>query len=246
MSMQPDSWFGRRLLAILRAGALSLAILVGMGFQFSASMCKAQTTNCSGNFIPPDKSPQYFPTGVFDITAPGIAPGTSCLLRAMEEKPLIPPVTVAGSGVYRLTVMPSWGAQFVVRLDVRSDGTGILVKKEVRSDSEPGTLTVNASQEVSKEKVDDFVYLMNKSNFWSMPPLPMRFSKGRWWSMLDWGGILGVLEGTRPGVYHVVTRSLHYKPMPREPYDELTSYLFMDLAHFEIPPIPPLPSKQKH
>ncbi len=244
--MQVDGPFGRRLQAVLCTGALSLAVSAGIASQFFASNCDAQTTNCAGNFIPPDESPQYFPTRVFGVSDPGLAPVTACLLRAMEEKPLIPPTAVTGRGVYRLTLMPSWGEQSVVRLELRTDGTGMLVKKEVRSTSEAGTLTVNVSQEVSKKNVDEFDSLLNKSGFWSMPPLLVWFGKGRWWPKLDMGGILGVLEAAKPGDYHVVTRSLHYKPAPREPYDELTSYLFKDLAHFEIPPIPPIPSKHKH
>jgi hypothetical protein len=237
--------FGRGLLTVLQPGILGLAVLVGIAFQFPVLICCAQTTGCVGNSIPPDESPQYFPTGVFGIRE-FMAPVTSCLLRAMDEKPLIPPTAIAGRAVFRLTLTPTWGAPFVVRLDVRPDGSGVLVKKEARSELEAGTVTVNVRQDVSKEDVEAFDSLVNKADFWSIPTILTRFSRGRWRPVGDMGGIVGVLEGAKPGAYHVVSRYVHYNQTPLVPYDELTAYLFKNLAHFEIPPIPPVPPKRKH
>lgn len=241
-----DGGIGERLPSVLRAGMVGLAVSVGLAFQIPVSICRAQGTCCFCDSVPPDESPQYFPKGVFDERGSFIAPTSACVLRAVDEKPLIPATSLAGGGVYRLTVSPSWGPSlFVIRLEVRSDGTGLLVKKEARR-ADPVGITKQASQDVPKGDVEVFERLLEKASFWSMPTLWGRhYVGGRWVFVDELGGIVGDLEGARAGAYHVVTRHVHYKPTPGEPYDELTSYLFQDLGHFEIPPIPSIPSKHK-
>ena len=239
-----DSGFRRWLLAVLRTGALGLAVSAGIAFQFPVLICDAQTSNCSGNSIPPDEAPQYFPTGVFSVRGPFMASWCSCFLRAMGERPLTGPRAASASTTYRLLVVPPWRPPFIVRLDIQTDGSGILVRKEARHQADAGTLTVDTSQAVSREEVEVFDSLLTKADFWSMPTILMWASHPRMPVMvLD--GVVWVLEGAKPGSYHVVSRALPNTLMPAGPYTELSSYLFKDLAHFEVPPVPAIPSKRK-
>jgi hypothetical protein len=161
----------------------------------------------------------------------------------MDERPLMLPTGVAGRGVYRFAAAATWGPPYVVRLEVQNDGTGMLVKKQARSQTEAGTLTVNVTQGVSKEDISMFESLLDKADFWSMPAVLVSARDPRI-VLMGMGGTAGVLEGAKPGIYHVVTRYFPYFRTPTNAYDELTAYLFRDLAHFEIPP-PPLPSRKQ-
>lgn len=235
-----DRAFRRWLVASLCAWALGLPISVCILLQFPVLTSEAQTTDCNRDSLPPDQGPHYFPTEVFGVWGPSKAAWYSCFLRAMYEKPLTGSTAAAAMATYRLTVIPPWRPPFIVRLKIQADGSGILVKKEARSQTETGTLTINTSQDVSREDVEMFESLLSKADFWSLPTIPVQRNPRTIMQTMD--GVVWVVEGASEGSYHVVTRT---SPKPG-PYVELTSYLFKDLAHFEVPPIPPIPRKHKH
>jgi len=236
----------RRAGSLFCAVAFVVALSTAGGFLPSCPRLFAQNTKnteCFQGPIPPDENPQYFPTGVFTSTPRGsfTAALNACRLRAMDERPLIPSASVTGRGVYRLLVEPTWEGLFLVRLNVGADGSGTLVKKEARSQLQPGILTVNMTLPVSKEDVGVFDSLLQKNNFWSMSPI-LVFPKDPSRPLPNAGGVVCVLEGAKPDAYHVVTRPLGEDP---KGLDELTWYLFRDLAKFEIPPPPAWPRKGK-
>lgn len=237
--IQLDVGLRRRFLGVLRAGMLALSISVCVLFRFPGLTSDAQATDCSGNSIPPDKAPQYFPTGAFGVRETVEAPLDSCFLRAMHEIPLMSQTTGTAKATYRLLVVPPWRPPFIVRLEIQTDGTGILVKKEARSQIEAGVLTVDTSQAVSKEQVEVFDSLVTKADLWSMPTILVWPSNPRM-PVITLDGIVGVLEGAKPGAYHVVQRYLPYKREPAGAFETIAVFLFKDLAQFEIPP-PPVP-----
>jgi hypothetical protein len=63
----------------------------------------------------------------------------------MKEQPLTGPAGQATAQVYRLTVIPAWRPPFVVRLEIRNDGTGRLVKKAARSQGDAAALTFDTT-----------------------------------------------------------------------------------------------------
>lgn len=227
---------------LLWAGTLALTLLVAGQILFPALISAAQTPDCYRGPFPPDEKPQYFPTGAFGVLGPFTAALYACTLRAMDERPSIPPAAIAVPRVYRLSVTPTWAAPFVVRLDVRADGTGMLVRKQARSELVQGPLAVNDSQDISKEQVEVFESLLNKAAFWSMPTI-LTWDRDPRVRLRVMGGVVWVLEGAKSDTYHVVTRTLPGNPAG--PYAELTSYLFRDLARFEIPSPPTYPRKHK-
>lgn len=230
-----------RFQALPRVWTLGLVILPVVLLQFLQPNFGARTTDCYRGPFPPDERPAYFPAGAFGVRGPFTASLYACSLRAMGESPLIPPATASAAGTYRLTVIPTWGAPFVVRLAIATDGSGTLTKKAARSQVDAATLTIDTTQYISSGDVGTFDSFLSKADFWSIPTILMSSNPRMATQVM--GGVVWILEGAKPGAYHVVTRTLLYTSEPG-PYEQLTSYLFKDLAHFDVPP-PPVPSRTR-
>lgn len=189
--------------------------------------------DCSRDSLPPDERPQYFPAQTFGVGGAFTAIRYSCYLRAMQESPLSRSVTLDRDQVYRLTVIPAFRHPFIIRLGVRSDGSGALVVKAAKSQDDAGALTLDEMKEITKPDVDIFLRLLGESGFWSMPTSEVYSNDPRVIvKVMD--GVEWVLEGAQGGRYHVVTRT---SPKPGS-YTELTSYFFRTLAKLDLPPSP--------
>ncbi len=198
-----------------------------------------QVPDCSREPLPLDADPQYFPTGAFGIDGAFEASINACFLRAMQEAPLPELVTLETAQVFRLTLIPAWRPPFIVRLAVRSDGTGTLAVKAAKSQRNAGVITVGRTEAISKSDVDVFLTLVEAAGFWSMSTKEV-YSKDPRVIVQVMDGEKWVIEGAQNGRYHVVTRT---SPKPG-PYAELTSYLFRRLARLEMPPVPVIPRKR--
>lgn len=114
-------------------------------------------------------------------------------LYALDDKPLWPGVTA--EPIYRFTWSRSFSYPLSVSLTLLPDGTGIVVLHA--ADAELQHLTANQSRSIGAEQVAEFLELLEHAEFWQMPSLGGR----RGFDGSEW-----ILEGTRNGNYHLVTR----------------------------------------
>ncbi len=136
---------------------------------------------------------------------PALARYNARYLHLMSEKPLSDGMSPSQPQIYRLLVETRpHNTPVVVRLSIKADGSGEAVVKVSQSARFADTLAVNRTEVVSRENVDDFLRLMGTSSFWSGPVVeqfdankPVRIGAAGW-----------ILEGTREGSYHVVSRSI--------------------------------------
>ena len=118
-------------------------------------------------------------------------------LLALKERPLYP---LGGDEpeVYRLLFLPTFDEPVVIRLSA-SEGAwkAVCKRSNGRGGYDPGELTTENERELSLTQAKKFQRLRDQAEFWEMP------------STEDSAGLDGsqaVLEGVRPGRYHVVDR----------------------------------------
>ena len=123
-------------------------------------------------------------------------------LHLMGEKPLVETTGLQAAQVYRLLVETRpYGIPVVVRLSIGPDGTGEVVGKMGHSPRFPDLLTANRIVKVSQVDVNEFLKLLEGSDFWSTPvfesidPHHVMMGEPGW-----------MLEGAKEGSYHVVCR----------------------------------------
>jgi hypothetical protein len=116
---------------------------------------------------------------------------------ALKERPLYP---LGGEEpeVYRLLFLPTFDEPVVIRLSA-SEGAwkAVCKRSNGRGGYDPGELTTENERELSLTQAKKFQRLRDQAEFWEMP------------STEDSAGLDGsqaVLEGVRPGRYHVVDR----------------------------------------
>jgi hypothetical protein len=133
-------------------------------------------------------------------------------LLAMEERPLYPPAPDQPV-VYRLLFLPTFQHPAVVRLVEAGRVWRAVYKRSTgRGGYFPGQLAGTAERELSPAEAKQFVGLLDRIDFWDMPPSE------------DTAGLDGsqaVLEGARDSGYHVVDR---WSPRGT-PYAELVEFL---------------------
>lgn len=114
-------------------------------------------------------------------------------LYALGEKPLWPVST--NETQYRFTWLRSFHQPVTVTLVPMSDGTGLLGLRA--TDNHRGRLTIDKSLAVTPDEVAKALALIEQAQFWRMPTeSSVRGLDGSEW----------ILEGTRNGSYHMVTR----------------------------------------
>jgi len=225
---------------------LALALLFA-----SVAAGRSAQVDCSSWPLPPDDPPRFFPAGVFGSGPAGAWAERfyPCNLRVFDERPLAEYVSASWPQAYRLIVFPHLRVPLVVRLSVSADGTSELAAKEQGGWKDPKALAIDRSQIVQRSATERFLRLVDEANFWSLPTNQFdaqikqpRSASSRGRRMKSGpgleGGVEWVLEGMRAGSYHVASRKSGLNGGARSdlrPYLELTSYLFRDLAHLEIP-----------
>lgn len=149
----------------------------------------------------------YFPVGTFNPHEGGmnwIAKTYSSGLAAMKEPPLS---TIKDKNIetYRFLWLRSFHPPVSVRLYRTKNQRYIIVKQlsdvGVFENGEvifPKTLTVNETRPITEAEWERFQELLNTSGFWSMPTengKPIGVDGAGW-----------LLEGVKPGQYHIVDR----------------------------------------
>lgn len=140
-------------------------------------------------------------------------------LAALQEPSLLsaPPQSVQS---YRFLWLRTFNHPIAVRLDMSDDGTGTLTTKVASGAGgyAPGKLITNKTTPLDKAQVDSFVDLVVRSNFWNEPTGPNQ--------QAGTDGAEWIIEGSKPGKYHVIDR---WTPSKGAAY-ELGKKLAIDLA----------------
>lgn len=234
-----------------------LVVLAALSLGTPKALGQSRALDCSRDLLPPDEHPQFFPVGTFGPGPGGANTASlySCHFRAVRELPLMQYVNQDQPQAYRLTVWPAYRLPLIVRLVLKSDGSGELATKAEKSKWEPGRLSVDRVARVSKPEADKFLLLLGQANFWSIPTDEFYIENQRLAARADrkhrrvrvqvLDGVKWDLEGTQGANYHLVSRTFP-EPGPNaspdtSTYAELTSYLFRGLGKLEVPPIEATP-----
>jgi hypothetical protein len=138
----------------------------------------------------------FFQGELSESSHPALAKYNARYLRLMGEEPLSDVVSLSHPQIYRLLVEnPPHSISVVVRLSIKTDGSGEAVVKVSHSPRFADTLIVNRTEVVSRENVDDFLKLVATASFWSVPVVE-QFDTNKPVSMGTAGWIL---EGTKEG-----------------------------------------------
>jgi hypothetical protein len=128
-------------------------------------------------------------------------------LLSMQERPLYP-LGADEPEVYRLLFLPTFHEPVVVRLsEVEGAWRAVCKRSDGRGGYGPGRLTTETERDLSAAQANQFRRLLDRAGFWEMPS---------WEDSAGLDGSQAVLEGVRPGRYHVVDRwSPHGTPYAR-------------------------------
>jgi len=125
-------------------------------------------------------------------------------LHFMREKPLLDAVSPSVPQIFRLLVNSRpHSLPAIVRLSIRTDGSGEAVIKVSQSLRNSEALAVNRTEEISVKQVNQLLSLVASSDFWAAPAVPA-FDINR---LVPMGDADWMLEAGRSGAYHVVCRT---------------------------------------
>ena len=144
-------------------------------------------------------------------------------LAAAQEPSLFAKKRSPGVQAYRFLLLQSFHDSFLVRLEVRPDGSSSLIEKTIgrRGSAGAGRVVHEERKEVSSVRTADFLNDVSGVSFWVLP------TEGG--SVGD-DGAEWVIEGVQSGRYHVVNR---WSP-GKGPAYELGSKLLLDLAGMKL------------
>jgi hypothetical protein len=170
----------------------------------------------------------YFPVGAlssFEQSDKGRARWYSAQLKALDEPSLLETSKNSALQAYRFVWLRTFHHPVVVRLDVMSDGSGILTVKITNGAGgyEPGKLIENTSVPVTRKQTEEFLKRVNSLGFWELPSFDEShsgFDGSRW-----------IIEGVKDGKYHVADR---WTPGKGSVHD-LGAMLAFTLARLKIP-----------
>ncbi len=186
---------------------------------------KSQTSNKLNESASTVSMQQYFPIGVFEqnpLVSADKERWYASLLTAMEEPSLFEAARNGESTTFRFLLI--FGTHSLsVRLALRPDGTGLLTGKLVIVHSDKSnTIFGKDNVLIPLEQVQQFLTLLQKSDFWS---LKTEDAKNRY----GMDGSQWILEGAKNRTYHVVDRWF-----PKETdYTRACSYL-MNLSPVKL------------
>jgi hypothetical protein len=95
----------------------------------------------------------------------------------MEEPSVFANSASTSAHTYRLTWQRSSDPEISVRLDVASDGSGILTAKHLAVDPIRDRVLNSRTVKLSRSSTARFVAQFERSGFWSGPPGPPTFEK---------------------------------------------------------------------
>jgi hypothetical protein len=171
----------------------------------------------------------YFPRGVFSDDTRGDqlrANWYSKHLKALEEPSLIEWAKNPSQESYRFIWLRTFHHPVIVRLDVRTDGVGVLTAKVANGAGgyEPGKLIENTTRPLTHEQTDTFLGQVSKVGFWKLPTSENSGTTGE-------DGSQWIIEGIKDGKYHVVDRWTPTEGGVRE----LGLSLALGLAEMKVP-----------
>ena len=214
---------------------IQLTVILVFATGFIANSLRAQDAGWL-RYIPSSGDiAAFFHGELSESSHPALAKYNARYLHLMGEKPLSDVVSPSHPQIYRLLVETRpHNIPVVVRLSIKADGSAEAVVKVSQSPRFADTLTVNRTEVVSRENVDDFLKLVGTASFWSAPVVkqfdtnkPVRMGAAGW-----------ILEGTKGGSYHVVCRSI-------ETQASLTNtvmFLAKNVGKLDLTPAGTLPS----
>jgi hypothetical protein len=171
---------------------------------------------------------QRFPKGAFsdDKASDGLLSGWySYELKVLQEPPLFGAEQAKAVESYRFLWLRTFRNPIAVRLDVASDGRGILTVKVANGSSGfPRTqqhLIENISRPISATDTRRFLDHLRRMSFWELSTC--RESQGT-------DGAEWIIEGVQNGRYHLVARWSSEEGEARE-----LGLAFIGLTHLNIP-----------
>ena len=181
---------------------------------------------------PPQEISQYFRGNLGPENGRALAFGYARYLHLMGEKPLPEIAATEGAQVYRVLVETRpYNIPVVVRFSILPDGTGEVASKISHSPRFADRLTTNKTVRASRVQVEQFLKLLARWDFWSLPVLEQIDP-----SRVRMGGVGWMLEGERHGSYHVVCREARDLASFDEPLAFLVNLSQLDLASTTTPP----------
>jgi hypothetical protein len=212
---------------------LTVMLLFGIGL--IANSLRAQDTGRL-RYVPSSSDiAAFFHGELSESSHPAFVRSNARYLHLMGEKPLSDSMSPSLPQIYRLLVETRpHNTPVVVRLSIKAGGSGEAVVKVSQSARFADTLTVNRTEVVSRENVDDFLKLLGTASFWSAPVFeqfdahkPVRLGTAGW-----------ILEATKEESYHIVCRGTD----TRAALTNTVMFLTKNIGNLDLTPEGTLPS----
>ena len=103
---------------------------------------------------------------------------------------------------YRFLWLRTFDAPIAIRLEIDSEGTGLLFAKSTdgKAGYWPGNLVTDDVHNLTTDQIDGFFGKLDQAQFWQLPSTD--------YSQQGFDGADWVVEGVKDGRYHVVVRWL--------------------------------------
>jgi hypothetical protein len=177
---------------------------------------------------------QYFPSGILGKNADEDEfrnQWYSKHLTALQEPSLLKiSKNDATAEEYRFLYLRTGDHPISVRIVVRPDHTAKLISKETsgKGGYEPGRLTRNREDHLSKLQTESFLSAPDDLSFWTLPTLHEQEDK----NVVHLDGAQWIFEGLKEGRYHIVDR---WSPeRSDDPIKIIGITMMIDLAHFKL------------
>jgi hypothetical protein len=169
---------------------------------------------------------QYFPNSSFSSSGDEFkSHWYSSQLHALREPSLFVLTKTPSSECYRFLWLRTFNHPIAIRLDPKSDGTGILTVKVASGAGgfHPGAVSESRTRVLTREETQSFLLQLDRLGFWKLPSTAndQMGSDGSQW----------IIEGVKGRRYHVVDR---WSPT-KGPVHELGMIFAFDLAKMNIP-----------
>ena len=146
---------GKPVLLMLLSSLAAYPIVLSTAW-FGWAAFETQATDCSSDPPPPDRDPQFFPTGTFGGPRWFLAGLYACHLRNMREAPLPSYLSSAQPQAFRLLLQPPFRPALAIRLDVNHDGSGELAVKAEERGHDAVVPNIDRVEPATKPDVDRF------------------------------------------------------------------------------------------
>jgi hypothetical protein len=160
--------------------------------------------SCQLTPVKAEKSaPVFFPKGIFSTIAEADrfnAARYAKYLQALQEPSLYAMKSNPKAAVFRFLCLRTFGQPFVIRVEVRADGGGIVRFKATDGTGgyRPGDLVTDKTVKLDKKQTQVCLAKIDRANFWQLKTKEANKDlrdESQW-----------VLEGVRDGKYNLVER----------------------------------------